>query len=205
MRLERALQRHFTMAIGIGVALLALNLVLYFTAVSRLDRFAKTVKTQVAENRTKLAALEAEDKSATVGVSTVKNDRQVVDDLANKILLTKGQRLVEVQNLLLGLADSRHLQTAGLSYGYSVLPQEAKVVWGRRYLKLDVGMPLSGTYGDLKAFMEDLERNPQFLTLESFNMNAGNQGAASVQGAFQITTYFIATAADEREIVGRRR
>jgi hypothetical protein len=203
MRLERALQRHFTMALGIGAALLALNLVLYFTAVSRLDRFAKTVKAQVAENRTKLAALEAEDKSATAGVSTIKNDRQVVDDLANRIFLTKGQRLVEVQNLLLGLADSRRLQIEGMSYGYGLLPA-AKAGWGRRYLRVDVSMPLSGTYGDLKAFMEDLEKSPQFLILEGFNLNAGGQGAATIQGTFQISTYFIATAADEIEIAGRR-
>jgi hypothetical protein len=204
MRLERALQRHFRMALGIGAALLALNIVLYFTAVSRLDRFAKTVKTQVAENRTRLTALETEDKSATAAVGTIKNDRQVVDDLANKIFLTKGQRLVEVQNLVLGLADSRRLQTEGLAYGYGLLP-EAKANWGRRYLKVDVSMNLSGSYGDLKAFMEDLERSPQFFTLESFNMNSGGQGAAMVQGAFQISTYFIATEADEKELVGRRR
>jgi|WetSurMetagenome_2_1015567.scaffolds.fasta_scaffold96472_3 hypothetical protein len=204
MRLERALQRHFTMALGVGVAVLALNLVLYFTAVSRLDRFAKTVKAQVAANRTRLTALEAEDKSATAAVGMIKNDRQVVDDLANKIFLTKGQRLVEVQNLIQGLADSRRLQSTGLNYGYGLLP-EGKVTWGRRYLKVDVGTSLSGTYGDLKAFMEDLEKSPQFLVLESFNMNAGGQGAATVQGAFQISTYFIATAADEKELAGRRR
>jgi hypothetical protein len=204
MRLERALQRHFTMALGIGAALLALNLVLYFTAVSRLDRFAKTVKAQVSENRTKLAALEAEDKSATAGVNMIKHDRQVVDDLANKIFLTKGQRLVEVQNLLLGLADSRRLQMEGLSYSYGLLPT-AQTAWGRRYLKVDVSMPLSGTYGDLKAFMEDLEKSPQFLTLESFGMNAGGQGAGTVQGSFLVSTYFVATAADEAEIAGRRR
>ncbi len=204
MRLERALHKHFTKALGIGAALLALNLIVYFTAVSRLDRFAKTVKAQVADNRAKLAALEAEDKTATAGVGTIKNNRQIVDDLANGVFLTKGQRLVEVQNVLLGLTDSRRLQAEAVSYAYSMQP-DAKTSWGRRYLKVDVATNLTGSYLDIKSFMEDLEKNPQFLILEAFNLNASGQGAGTVQGSFQIATYFVATEADERETAGRRK
>ena len=203
MRLERALYRHLPMALGIGAALLALNLVLYFTAVSKLDRFAKTVKTQVADNRAKLASLEKEDKAATAGVDHVKNNRQVVGDLANKILLTKGQRLVEVQNVLLGLADARRLRVDNLTYSYSLIPRQNETPWGRRYLKVDINLPTSGSYPDLKGFMEDVQKSPQFFTLTSFSMNSGGQGGTVIQGNFVVTTYFVATAADEKEIAGR--
>lgn len=202
MRLERALYRHLPMLLGIGAAVLALNVVLYFTAVSRLDRFSKTVKAQVSENRTRLLDLEAKHKAVTAGVDHIQNNRQVVSDLADKILLTKGQRLVEVQNLLRGFADAHRLQMDTLSYSYSFLPGGARAVGAHRYLRVDIGMPVIGSYPDIKAFMQDIQVSPQFLSITSFNLAQTGQGAVLIQGNFTVTTYFIATAADELDLGG---
>jgi len=204
MRLERALYGHLSTLLGIGAAVLALNLVLYFTAVSKLDRFSKSVKAQVSENRAKLMALEAKDKAAVAGVAVVENNRQVVSDLADKILLTKGQRLVEVQNLLRGFADARRLQTDRLSYAYKFIPAENRPAGSHRYLRVDIGMPVMGTYADIKDFMKDVQTSPQFLSITSVSLTQSAQGSALIQGNFNITTYFVATAADEQELAGGR-
>ncbi len=204
MRLERALYGHLSTLLGIGAAVLALNLVLYFTAVSRLDRFSKSVKAQVSDNRAKLLALEAKDKAAVAGVAVVENNRQVVSDLADKILLTKGQRLVEVQNLLRGFADARRLQTDRLAYSYKFIPAENRPAGSHRYLRVDIGMPVMGTYADIKDFMNDIQVSPQFLSITSISLTQSAQGSALIQGNFMITTYFVATAADERELAGGR-
>ena len=200
MRLERALYRHLPTFLGIGAAVLALNVVLYFTAVSRLDRFSKTVKVQVQENRTRLLDLEANDKAVTAGVDHIQNNRQVVSDLADKILLTKGQRLVEVQNLLRGFADAHRLQMDTLSYSYSFLPAESRSAGGHRYLKVDIGMPVMGSYPDIKGFMKDIQVSPQFLSITAMRLTQSGQGAVMVQVNFTVTTYFTATAADERDL-----
>jgi Tfp pilus assembly protein PilO len=204
MRLERALYGHLSTLLGIGAAVLALNLVLYFTAVSRLDRFSKSVKAQVSDNRTKLLALEAKDRAAAIGVERVENNRQVVSDLADKILLTKGQRLVEVQNLLRGFADSRRLQMDRLAYSYTIILGEKGAAASRRYLKVDINMPVMGTYPDIKDFMKDIQVSPQFLSITALNLAQTAQGAAIIQGNFIVTTYFVATAADEKELAGGR-
>jgi Tfp pilus assembly protein PilO len=204
MRLERALYGHLSTLLGIGAAVLALNLVLYFTAVSKLDRFSKSVKAQVSENRAKLMALEAKDKAAVAGVAVVENNRQVVSDLADKMLRTKGQRLVEVQNLLRGFADARRLQTDRLSYAYKFIPAENRPAGSHRYLRVDIGMPVIGTYADIKDFMKDVQVSPQFLSITSVSLTQSAQGSALIQGNFNITTYFVATAADEQELAGGR-
>lgn len=204
MRLERALYGHLSTLLGIGAAVLALNLVLYFTAVAKLDRFSKSVKAQVSDNRAKLMALEAKDKAAVAGVAAVENNRQVVSDLADKVLLTKGQRLVEVQNLLRGFADARRLQTDRLAYSYTFIPGENKAAGFRRYLKVDIGMPVMGTYSDIKDFMKDIQTSPQFLSIATVDLTQSAQGSALIQGNFIITTYFVATTADELELAGGR-
>jgi Tfp pilus assembly protein PilO len=204
MRLERALYGHLSSLLGIGAAVLALNLVLYFTAVAKLDRFSKSVKAQVSDNRAKLMALEAKDKAAVAGVAAVENNRQVVSDLADKVLLTKGQRLVEVQNLLRGFADARRLQTDRLAYSYTFIPGENKAAGFRRYLKVDIGMPVMGTYSDIKDFMKDIQTSPQFLSIATVDLTQSAQGSALIQGNFIITTYFVATTADELELAGGR-
>lgn len=203
MRLERALYRHLPTLLGIGAAVLVLNVVLYFTAVSRLDRFSKTVKAQVTENRTRLLDLEAKHKAVTSGVDHIQNNRQVVSDLADKILLTKGQRLVEVQNLLRGFADAHRLQMDTLGYSYSFLPGGPRSAGAHRYLRVDIGMPVIGSYPDIKAFIKDIQVSPQFLSITSLNLAQTSLGTVMIQGNFTVTTYFIATAADERDLGGR--
>jgi len=203
MRLERALYRHLPMLLGIGAAALALNVVVYFTAVAKLDRFSKTVKVQVQENRTKLLDLEAKDKAVSTGVDRIQNNRRVVSDLADKVLLTKGQRLVEVQNLLRGFADAHRLQMDTLSYSYSFFPKEGRSAGAHRYLRVDIGMPVMGTYPDIKDFMKDIQVSPQFLSITAMSLTQSGQGAVMIQGNFTVTTYFIATAGDERDLGGR--
>jgi Tfp pilus assembly protein PilO len=202
MRLERALYGHLSTLLAIGAAVLALNIVLYFTAVSKLDRYSKSVKARVSDNRSKLLALEAKDRAAAAGVAIVENNRQVVTDLADKILLTKGQRLVEVQNLLRGFVDANRLQMDRLAYSYTFLPAEKGAVGAHRYLKVDIGMPVIGTYPDIKGFMKDVQISPQFLSITAVNLTQSAQGSALIQGNFTVTTYFIATAADESELAG---
>jgi Tfp pilus assembly protein PilO len=202
MRLERALYGYLPTLLGIGAAVLALNLVIYFAAVSKLDRFSKSVKAQVSDNRTKILALEAKERAAAAGVHNVENNRQVVSDLADKILLTKGQRLVEVQNLLRGFADANRLQMDRLAYSYKFIPADKRPAGAHRYLRVDIGMPVMGTYPDIKAFMKDIQISPQFFAITAINLTQSAQGSALVQGTFTVTTYFIATAADERELAG---
>ena len=191
------------MLLGIGAALFALNVVVYFTAVAKLDRFSKAVKAQVQENRTKLLDLEAKDKAITAGVDHIQNNRQVVSDLADKILLTKGQRLVEVQNLLRGFADARRLQMDTLTYSYAILPGGGHFAGAHKYLKVDIGLPVTGSYPDIKDFMKDIQVSPQFLSITAMSLTQSGQSAVMIQGNFTVTTYFIATAGDERALGGR--
>ncbi len=199
MRLEHTVYKNLPLILGVGLALVVLNLVMYFTAVSRLDHFAKTVKASVEGNRAKISQMEARDKTVTAGVEDVKTDRQVVGDLTGKVLLTKGQRLVEVQKALLSFADARNLKLDSFSYGYSLFPGDTRAAWGRRYLKVSITLAVTGPYQELKGFLQDIQDSPQFLIVSDMNLNTSSQGSALIQGTFTVETYFVATEQDVKD------
>ncbi len=200
MRLEQAVFRHLPTILIAGAVAVALNLVLYFTAVSRLDRFTRSVKAEVKANEVQIEHLEARDREVSTGVDHIKTNKQVVDDLTGNILLTKGQRLVEVQKAVAALAEAHHLQLDAIGYSYVVHPADQKTPWGHRFLEVGISVPVSGPYQELKGFMRDIQENPQFLSISSLNLAASAQGAALIQANLALVTYFVATEQDLKEL-----
>ena len=200
MRLEQAVFRHLPTILIAGAVAVALNLVLYFTAVSRLDRFTRSVKAEVKANQAQIEQLEARDREVSTGVDHVRANKQVVDDLTGKILLTKGQRLVEVQKTLAALAEAHRLQLDTIGYSYSIYPTDQKMAWGHRFLEVGIAVPVSGPYQELKGFMRDIQDSPQFLSITSLNLAASSQGAALIQTNLALVTYFVATEQDIRDL-----
>ena len=206
MRLEQAVFRHLPTILTGGAVAVALNLVVYFTAVSRLDRFTQSVKAEVKANQTQIEQLEARDREVTKGVDHIKTNKQVVDDLTGKILLTKGQRLVEVQKAVAAMAEAHHLQLDAIGYSYAIYPADRKMAWGHRFLEVGISVPVSGPYQELKGFMRDIQENPQFLSISSLSLAASSQGTALIQANLALVTYFVATEQDIKDVAvkGRR-
>lgn len=196
MRLERFIYRRFALLVSICLAIVAVNLALYFTAISRLDRFSRDTKTKVADNRVKLREAEKRNKAISASVENVRVDRQVVGDLADKILMTRGQRMVMVQKELESLIQKNQLTMDNVGYSYAVLPRNEKANWGHRYVKLDMQVPLSGTYPQLKRLLQDLQESPSFLLVDAIGLSSGSQGGLQLRLNLSVSTYFVATDSD---------
>lgn len=202
MRLERFIYRKFVLLVSVCLAIVVVNLVLYFTAIARLDKFSRDTKARILDNRTKLRSAEKRNKAISASVENVRVDRQVVSDLADKIMMTRAQRMVQVQKELAFLIQKNQLAMEKISYSYSILPSNLKTSWGHKYIRLDMTVPLSGTYPQLKALLKDLQESPQFFLVGTVGLSSGNQGGLQLRLNLNVSTYFVATDSDLSDAEG---
>jgi len=195
VNVDGLIQKRVPLILSVAAALVAVNLAVYFLAVSNLDKHTKGTKAKVVQLREQVKALEKQDKQVSGTVSRIKMDRQVVDDLAGKVLTTRSQRLVTMQNELQKLLESHRLQTDAISYSYDTFPKQESS-WGRRYLKMTMQIPLGGAYQDIKGFIKEAQESPQFLLLEDVSLSSSTQAGAALRMNLIISTYFIATDQD---------
>lgn len=193
MRLEQFIFRRLP-ALLVGCLVLAgINIALYFTAVSRLDKFSKATRDKVESNRTHLLEMEKKSKEVSSGVKAITVDRQVVGDLSDKVLRTKEQRLVEAQNALQDLIHANGMTMASVSYAYAAVPPGEHPSWSHQYTKVTLQVPLTGTYPQIKGLIWDLQQSPQFFVVEALGLSSGSQGAAEIRINLVVSTLFMST------------
>lgn len=196
MKLEHLLQRRFRAVLLAGAGLAVLNAVVYFTAVARLDHFSKNAKARVEANRARLSDLESKRDKLSATVERVRQDRKVIDDLTGKVLRTRAQRLVEMQEELLKLTSQNGMSLDNVSYSYSLVPSEEKAVWGYQFLRVGMQLPLSGSYQQVKDLIRDLQASPQFFILEGIGLTSDTQGGPTLRFNVTLSTYFVAEKSD---------
>jgi Tfp pilus assembly protein PilO len=196
VRLEQVLHRRLRVLLLAGAGLAVLNAVVYFTAVSKLDRFAKSAKARVETNRARLVDLEGKRDKLTASVESVRQDRKVIDVLTGKVLRTRAERLVEMQEELHKLADRNQVALDTVGYAYSLVPSSEKDAFGRQFLRVSMQLPLSGTYQQVKSLIQDLQASPQFFILEGITLSADSQGGVNLRLNLSLSTYFVADKAD---------
>jgi len=198
LNLDGLIQKKLALVLGVLAGVVAVNLAVYFLAVSNLDKHTKSTRAKVAQLREQVRDLEKQDKEISGTVSRIRTDRQVVDDLAGKVLTTRAQRLVTVQTELQKLLEDHRLQADSINYLYETYPTQ-ETSWGRRYLKVGMVVPLSGAYQDIKGFIKEAQASPQFFLLESVNLSSGSQGGTMLRMNLMLSTYFVATDQDLQE------
>ncbi len=198
MNIERFILKRLALILGIGAGVVFLNLAVYFFGVSRLDQFARDVKGKVTANRRILK--ESEDRSQTLAssVERVRTDKKVIGDLSDKVFETRHKRLVTVQTEIQHLIDSNNLQMQTISYGYKLFPdRKDKADWGHRYFRVSMDIPLTGTYPEIKKFIQDLQASPQFFLIDELSLSSSAQGGVQLKINLAVSTYFMSTGEEE--------
>lgn len=193
MNLDRALLKRLPLLLTLGTGGVVLNLLLYAFGVSRLDVYTRNVKAAVEANRIRLQELEGRTRSLEESVVRLRKNREVLGDLAEKVLLTPEVRLVAAQEEIQRLVEANQLELQSLSYGYEVLPKApAGGSWPRRYVKVTLTLPLSGTYPAMKAFVRALLSSPHFFTVEEMALAGNSQGGPTLRMNLVVSTLFVA-------------
>lgn len=200
MNLDRILMKRLPVLLALGAAGVVVNLLLYVFGVSRLDVYTRNLKASVEANRARLQELEGRTRSLEESALRLRKDREVLADLAEKVLLTPEARLVAAQEEIQKLVEANQLELQSLSYAYEVVPKASEGSWTRRYVKVTLTLPLSGTYPAMKAFVRDLLSSPQFFTVEEMALGGNSQGGPMLRMNLVVSTLFVAGSRSPGEV-----
>jgi Tfp pilus assembly protein PilO len=195
VNLEAVLRKKLPLLLSVSLGLLAVNLAVYFLGVSRLGKHTQTTQAKVAAVREQLLEVEKQRAETTSTVGRVRTDKQVVEELTGKVFMTRGERVVAMQTELLKLGEASRLQMDIIAYTYTLVPEVEKR-WERQYLKMGIQFTVSGSYQDIKGFIEALQESPQFFIVEGVTLSSDSQSAALLRVGISLSTYFVATGQD---------
>ncbi|MGC8763511.1 MAG: GspMb/PilO family protein [Acidobacteriota bacterium] len=192
MNLDRILLKRLPLLLLLGTAGVVVNLLIYAFGVSRLDVYTRRLKSSVEANRVRLQELEGRTRSLEETAVRLRKDREVIGDLAEKVLLTPEARLVAAQEEIQRLVEANQLELQSLSYTYETLPKASEGAWPRSYVKVTLTLPLSGTYPAMKSFVRALLNSPQFFTVEEMALAGNSQGGPTLRMNLLVSTLFVA-------------
>ncbi|MEJ2420623.1 MAG: hypothetical protein P8018_02655 [Acidobacteriota bacterium] len=206
MNLDRLLRRWFFYAAAVLVLLLCGNVLLYYFGVSRISTSAVSVARAVKQNQVSIQKLEVQEKGLQALVVRYRKGEQSVKALCDDYLKTREIRFVGVQKNLQALIQKNGMETETFRYGYKVFPRDnnADKGWKHRYLRVDLQVPLSGSYPQIKKFLADVQKSHQFLILRDLGISSSSAGGSVLKLRVDISTYFVATPDDLEPSPGGR-
>ena len=124
---------------------------------------------------------------------------------ANGALTGKDRALKELDTfygsvLAKDLTGARRLTFARLaqlaaksSLDFERRKSEPVVERGSNLTRLKVSMELSGSYGDIRDFIHEIESSPEFVVIDDVGVAEGAQGDPVLRLTLQLSTYFRTT------------
>ena len=180
---RRAVAEHRRLVIGLGIAL-AVNLVAYALVVYPLsERVANVAQREQAAEQA-LTAARAEHAAAS-GTLTGKSRASAE--------LTTFYADVLPQNLS-GARRLTYLRLAQLAreadLNYQRATYDPVVETDSTLTRLQIQLVLSGTYGNMRDFIYQLETAPEFVVIDNVQLAEGADGGGSLVVTLDLSTYF---------------
>jgi Tfp pilus assembly protein PilO len=186
--LLRRVVREHRRSLVILSALLVLNVAVYAVIVYPLGQ--------------RVANIEARDRTAEDALASARADYAE----ASGTLTGKDRAATELATFYMDvlptdLAGARRLthlrlpqlaRQSGLRYERS--QYEAVEERGSTLKRLKIEMILSGSYGDMRTFIYQLETAPEFVVIENVSLSEEDENTASVVVTLQLSTYYVDAA-----------
>lgn len=108
----------------------------------------------------------------------------------DEVLSTKQERLIEFQREIREIAQKYSINMEAISYPREVL--------ANKVTKLGAAMPLTGSYENLRSFLETIERSENFIIIESIQLSNSKEGGVILSLTIVLSTYFVDPDAPEK-------
>ena len=170
--------------VGIIVAWMGLNLaVAFFINVPRAQR---------------VQALDEAVVSAAAALSTRTNDvtnlrehharviagRTSLEVFYSEILSTKQERLISFQREIREIAKKFNINLETIGYRREPFTED-------KVAKFTATMPLTGSYENLREFVDMIERSENFVIIDSIQLASSKEGGIILSLMIQLSTYFV--------------
>ena len=179
---QRVMREHRRVVVPLAIAL-GVNVVLYAAVVYPLSQRVANIEQR---DRTAEEQLQAAQRDYGQARGTLTGKDRAAAELAtfyNDVLpsnLAGARRLTHLR--LAQLARESNLKFVRATFE-SVGPKEGTLV------QLKIGMDLSGTYSDIRAFIHQLETAPEFVVIDNITLGQGND-AGPLAVRVQLSTYY---------------
>ncbi len=174
-------------------ALAALNVVFYIGLVEPQVREYQTL-TEAREPLGRLSERQKQVETHEVFRQAVRQAESDLADLRERLLSTRNQRLVEVEEELERLCREFGIDLNSVSFDNDLLLDE----------ELDrfvMNVPLEGNYASLRKFLQAVESSKEFLVVERVSLARGREGGRTLSLSINLVTYFVAP----EDILARKR
>ena len=111
----------------------------------------------------------------------------------NEVLSTKQERLIDFQREIREIAGKYSINMEAISYPREVL--------ANKVTKLGAAMPLTGSYENLRSFLQTIERSENFIIIESIQLSSSKEGGVILSLTIQLSTYFVDPDAPEKTML----
>lgn len=165
------------------LAFLVLNVVaLAFYRFNFASESAGVAERLVVKER-QLTSVTAERRQLDAFVERAEVNRRLVDELYRERLATRRQRLTQVTEEVKTLARRAGLDPRSITY-----PEEAIEEFG--VVERAFVFSISGTYTELRNFINFLELSPSLLTLKKVDLSGDREGSGELAISLELATLF---------------
>ncbi|MFQ5702149.1 MAG: type 4a pilus biogenesis protein PilO [Acidobacteriota bacterium] len=154
---------------------------------------------EVASLREQVRHLNREISRKTLDVDRLRpQQKRVVEGNSNlevfydEVLSTKRKRLISFQKELREIAGKFRINMDAVNY-----PREQLA---NKVTKLSAAMPLSGSYENLRSFLETIEGSRNFIVIDSIQLANSKEGGVVLSLTILLSTYFVDPDAPDRPI-----
>jgi len=129
--------------------------------------------------------------------SRVMDGRTSLERFYSDVLSTKQERLIGFQKEIRGIAQRFNINMDTISY-----PREE---FANKVAKFSATMPLTGSYENLREFIDTIENSQQFIVIESIQLANSKEGGVILSLGIQLSTYFVDPEIKEKDLPGGER
>lgn len=133
----------------------------------------------------KLASLEKEYQVTREAIKPVREDGIGIDYELKKVydMIPGWEEFTRVTGEIFNKAESLNLLIQSTNY-------RSEAIKGSNLVKVTVSMPVTGSYGEIKRFIYELETSPRLFIIQDLSLGSGKTEEGDVSLSLTITAYF---------------
>lgn len=193
VNMDNLIRKGFVKAAVAALAVLVLNILVYFFGIARLGSVTASQKREIETNSQKIKELESQRDAASEKASVYRQGSKALSTLGSDYFKTRAERFALLQKDLQKILEANGLSNDNIAYTYEQEPKDTeKAAWRHAYVTVQIPLAVSGSYPQVKKLIADLEASPQFYVVEDVSLATSTQGAVLLNARLILRTLFLA-------------
>jgi Tfp pilus assembly protein PilO len=166
----------------IGALVIIVNLILFILVVAPQKEKISRLQTNFSDQRNAIRDQQKENQVLQQRLAALQKAEKDLKVIYTQILSDKKVGVPEIRQELEDFAGSLSVNRSDVAYRYDLLPD-----YGLRHFTLTV--PVEGSYGDIRRFINAIERSQHFLILDRVNLSSDSKPGDNLKLGFELSTY----------------